>query len=70
MTHQFTCDRCKNTFTVDTPEVTKVAEAERNFGACPPEEDRASVCDACYEWFMEIYNRVRPDLNPDWKEQL
>ncbi len=57
----FTCERCGGTFDTDTPEFIKVAEAERNFGKLPEADDRASLCDDCYKWFMEIYNTLTPE---------
>lgn len=56
---------CHETFNTETTELELVSEAERDFGECPPEGDRASLCDECYKKFMKWFNRVRPDLNPE-----
>ena len=63
---EFTCESCGETFTTESTELEKVAEAERNFGRVP--DDPASLCDDCYKEFMKWFNRERPDLRKSSEE--
>jgi hypothetical protein len=54
--NEYTCFRCKETYLNPTPDYLKVAEAERNFGKFPT--DAVSLCDDCYNWFMNLYNKL------------
>jgi len=47
----YTCDRCSGTFETDRTEVDCLAECAENFGFVP--EDRATICEDCYQEFME-----------------
>lgn len=68
--NEYTCARCKGTFLNPTPEFVKVAEAERNFGRLPVPEDRVSLCDDCYKWFMEKLNALSPEDRKRLEEEM
>jgi hypothetical protein len=53
----YTCAVCKGTFQSGWTEEEAKAECIKDFGALPPEEHRAVLCEDCYQ-------KVRPDLNP------
>jgi len=58
---EFTCAKCGESFESDWPEAEAEKEMKKNFGDVP-EEERAIVCDDCYNEFMEWYenNQVNP----------
>lgn len=57
----FVCNHCRGTFPVQDDEEWNeekaLAEAEKNFGKEIPLEERAILCDDCYEEFMSWYKR-------------
>ena len=54
----FTCDSCKETFLKNWSEEEAVAEYRQLFGE-EPEIDAGSVCDECYEVYLEAEERSK-----------
>lgn len=63
MTRRAICDNCGLVMEIDDDwtEEEKVAEMKANIGDIPP-EDRATVCDDCYEAIMRSHPPYPNDL--------
>ena len=55
MSHEYTCDICKGTFTSGWSKEEASAESEKEFGVEVTEETHGEVCDDCYKKFMAWY---------------
>jgi len=48
---RYTCEHCRGEFIATTDDKQELSETRRLFGDVP-EEDRARICDACFEEMM------------------
>ncbi len=59
---EFTCFRCKETFTVTASESVAMEEFKQNFKGHNDPATEASLCDDCYDIFWEWAKVNAPEL--------